>query len=140
MGRSLVYVLSPWAKEGQKLGRKDVKPVGAKDALLKILSTEEKIQSINLNRGKEMNAAQPPMNKKNLTPKMDVAENVWRLSPKPGNLASVKSQKKWGWLNFQQKDVKYVVALVVILVIILNLLVDLWVPLKEDQSLVEARK
>jgi len=74
-------VLSPWAKEGQKLGRKDVKPVGAKGALLKILSTEEKIQSINLNRGKEMNAAQPPMIK-NLIPKMDVAENVWKLSPK----------------------------------------------------------
>ncbi len=124
MGRSLAYVLSPWAKEEQKSGRKDVRRVDAKDARLKILSIEEKIQSTSLNKGKETNAVQPPTNK-NLIPKTAVAENVWRLSQKLVNLAFVKCRRKWEWLNFQQKAAKYVVALDAILVIILNPRVDL---------------
>ena len=71
---------------------------------------------------------------------MDAAENAWKLSPKSGNLVSAKYQKKWEWLNFQQKAAKYVVALAAILETILNHRVDLWADLKEDQSLVEARK
>ena len=138
MGRSLASASSPWAKEELKLGRKDAKLVAAKDARLKILSTEVKTQSISLNREKGMNDALPPI--KNLIQKMDAAENAWKLSPKSGNLVSAKYQKKWEWLNFQQKAAKYVVALAAILETILNHRVDLWADLKEDQSLVEARK
>jgi hypothetical protein len=47
MAKNLVFVLSQWVREELKLGKKDVKPVDAKDALLKISSIEEKIQSTN---------------------------------------------------------------------------------------------
>lgn len=75
-----------------------------------------------------------------MTLKMDAVENVWKPFLKLGNLAFVKYQKKFEWLNFLLKDAKFVAALAAIQEIFLNLRVDLEVILIEDQSLVEDKK
>lgn len=100
-----------------KLAPKDAKPVDAKGALLKTLLVEVKILSINLRLERLIDLTN--MNK-DLIQKMGVAENVWKLFQRQGNLVFVRSQSKFEKQSFHQKGAKSVAVLVATLEITHN--------------------